>query len=155
MIARGHCGLPMKQTYTTSIFYEDTDCMGIVYHGSYVRFLERGRTELLDSIGPSAMEWMERDVMFAVHRVDATFRASARLRDMIEVLSEVRPESSYRLNFKQRVIKHPGGEVLVVGSAEVVCTNRRGELRELPRELLSRLAGAHAAEHVGARKQET
>lgn len=111
--------------------------MGIVYHASYVRFLERGRTELLDSLGLSAAEWMERDVMFPVYRVDVTFRAPARLRDSVEVLSEVRTESAYRLIFKQSIIGQPQGKILVVGSAEVVCTNRQGELRELPEELFA------------------
>lgn len=127
----------MQRKYTTSVFYEDTDCMGIVYHASYVRFLERGRTELLDSLGLNAAQWIERDVMFPVYRVDVTFRSPARLRDEIEVVSEVRRESAYRLNFKQQVLKRPGGELLASGSADVVCTNRRGELRELPPEIVS------------------
>ena len=29
------------------VYYEDTDFSGFVYHASYLRFLERGRTELL------------------------------------------------------------------------------------------------------------
>ena len=33
------------------IYYEDTDFSGVVYHASYLRFLERGRTELLRDLG--------------------------------------------------------------------------------------------------------
>lgn len=130
----------MKQIYETSVFYEDTDCMGVVYHASYVRFLERGRTELLDSLGPSAAQWLEQNIMFPVFKVDATFRAPARLRDRVEVFTEVRAESAYRLTFKQRILKQPGDLVLVVGAAEVVCTDRSGNLRELPASLLAVLA---------------
>jgi len=33
------------------IYYEDTDFSGRVYHASYLRFLERGRTEWLRRFG--------------------------------------------------------------------------------------------------------
>ena len=49
----------MQSSNKASVFYEDTDCMGIVCHASYVRFLERGRTLLLDSLGLNAAQWMD------------------------------------------------------------------------------------------------
>ncbi len=33
------------------VYYEDTDFSGVVYHASYLRFMERGRTELLRDLG--------------------------------------------------------------------------------------------------------
>jgi acyl-CoA thioester hydrolase len=33
------------------VYYEDTDFSGVVYHASYLRFLERGRTEFLRALG--------------------------------------------------------------------------------------------------------
>ena len=35
------------------VYYEDTDFSGIVYHASYLRFMERGRTNYLRLIGPT------------------------------------------------------------------------------------------------------
>src|ERR1700737_1638930 len=36
---------------TVRVYYEDTDFSGVVYHASYLRFLERGRTEFLRALG--------------------------------------------------------------------------------------------------------
>ncbi len=33
------------------IYYEDTDCGGVVYHANYLRYCERARTEYLPSGG--------------------------------------------------------------------------------------------------------
>src|SRR3989440_1945180 len=33
------------------VYYEDTDFTGIVYHASYLRFMERGRTNYLRLVG--------------------------------------------------------------------------------------------------------
>ena len=40
-------GNSLKHLLPIRIYYEDTDFSGVVYHASYLRFLERGRTEML------------------------------------------------------------------------------------------------------------
>ena len=35
-----------RHVLTVRVYYEDTDFTGIVYHANYLRYLERGRTEL-------------------------------------------------------------------------------------------------------------
>ena len=42
----------MKNLFKLSayIYYEDTDSTGNVYHASYLKFAERGRTEMLKEI---------------------------------------------------------------------------------------------------------
>jgi acyl-CoA thioester hydrolase len=44
-IVDGQHVLPLR------IYYEDTDAQGIVYYANWLRFLERGRTELLRLLG--------------------------------------------------------------------------------------------------------
>ena len=34
-----------ERTFECKVYYEDTDCMGVVYHANYLRYLERARTE--------------------------------------------------------------------------------------------------------------
>ena len=54
------------------VYYEDTDFSGVVYHASYLRFLERGRTEFLRSAG-----LMQRDL-----------HALSRISPIIDVVGE-------------------------------------------------------------------
>ena len=73
------------------VYYEDTDAAGIVYHASYLRFAERGRTEMLRSLGFGQAE-LRRDhgVVFAIRRCSLDFVAPARLDDLLTV--ETAPE---------------------------------------------------------------
>ena len=73
------------------VYYEDTDAAGIVYHASYLRFAERGRTEMLRSLGFGQAE-LRRDhgFVFAIRRCSLDFVAPARLDDLLTV--ETAPE---------------------------------------------------------------
>jgi acyl-CoA thioester hydrolase len=46
-------GMPLLAPHRLAVrvYYEDTDFSGVVYHASYLRFLERGRTEFLRALG--------------------------------------------------------------------------------------------------------
>ena len=70
LTAAGHL-LPIR------VYYEDTDFSGAVYHGSYVRFLERGRSELLRSLGVSHAALDTEGLAFAVAEMKIAFRREA------------------------------------------------------------------------------
>jgi len=76
------------------IYYEDTDCDGIVYHASYVRFMERGRTNYLRLLGADQrglVEAAEREAPgfgFVVRAMTLAFRKPAHMDDILVVVSE-------------------------------------------------------------------
>jgi acyl-CoA thioester hydrolase len=67
------------------VYYEDTDAAGIVYYANYLRFLERGRTELLRTLGHDQNVLMKEGIAFAVRSVNAEFLKPARLDDLLTV----------------------------------------------------------------------
>ena len=67
------------------VYYEDTDFTGLVYHASYVRFFERGRSDFLRLAGVDHVAMARLDTAFAVLRLDVTFKAAARIDDALEV----------------------------------------------------------------------
>ena len=69
-----HHRLPVR------VYYEDTDFSGVVYHASYLRFLERGRTDLLRAAGVDQSE-LHADgegLVFVVRRMTIDYLAPAR-----------------------------------------------------------------------------
>ena len=42
-----------------SVYYEDTDLSGVVYHANYLRYMERGRTEFFRLAGISKMAGLD------------------------------------------------------------------------------------------------
>jgi len=122
----------MEQKFNVRVYYEDTDSMSVVYHANYLRFLERARTELLGSFGPSVQEWTRRGLIFPIYSIQINFRAPARLCDDLVVTTRAKQTSPYRISFDQRIDRPSDGKLLVDAKVEAVCTDLGGALRELP-----------------------
>lgn len=85
------------------IYYEDTDCGGIVYHGNYLRFCERARSELFfkNKSSPEAKEGY-----FVVVSIKAKFLSSAKLGDLIRVETETLEIKNTSLVLRHRIFLH-------------------------------------------------
>jgi acyl-CoA thioester hydrolase len=120
----------MEHRVTYQVYYEDTDCLGVVYHANYLKYFERGRTEFVTSTGKSLAQWNREGVAVVVYAMQIKFKKPAVLQDELEVVSTFRVDSGYRGTFSQRIER--GGELLVDAEVEVVCLDERQQLRELP-----------------------
>lgn len=122
----------MDQKFPVRVYYEDTDSMGVVYHANYLRYLERARTELLGSFGPSVQDWTQRGLIFPIYSINITFKAPARLCDDLLVVTQAKRTSPYRISFDQRIERPADGRLLVEAKVDAVCTDLQGSLREFP-----------------------
>jgi tol-pal system-associated acyl-CoA thioesterase len=75
----------MNHAMDVKIYYEDTDCGGVVYYANYLRYMERARTEYLASRGYSVKTLMDQGTIFMVFRVEIDYKAPARYGDTIEI----------------------------------------------------------------------
>jgi acyl-CoA thioester hydrolase len=72
------------------IYYEDTDAGGIVYHANYLKFAERGRTEMIRDLGISNGDLKnDHNILIVVRHIDINYNAPVKLEDMITVKSTV------------------------------------------------------------------
>jgi tol-pal system-associated acyl-CoA thioesterase len=122
----------LEHRFGVRVYYEDTDCMGVVYHANYLRFLERARSEALAASGTTVVQWAERGIMFPVYSINATFRAPARLGDDLLIISHVKQTSPFRASFDQRVELKDGGKQLLKAQVEIVCCDLQGKLQRMP-----------------------
>lgn len=101
------------------VYYEDTDFSGVVYHANYLRFLERGRTELLRSSGidQSMLHAEGPGLTFAVRRMTIDYAKPARMDDELIVETATREIRGASLHLAQRVVR--GEEVLVSADVQV------------------------------------
>ena len=77
------------------VYFEDTDAGGVVYHASYVRFCERGRTDFLRLLGTDARRLIDgsdnrEPAAFVVRRMTFDFFRPARMDDLLEVETRVK-----------------------------------------------------------------
>jgi acyl-CoA thioester hydrolase len=120
------------------VYYEDTDFSGVVYHASYLRFMERGRTELIRALGVEQRELFDGDVAlaFAVRRMVIDYFKPALMDD--ELIVETQPTTVHGASMEvmQRVLR--GAEVLVTAQVKVACVGA-GRARRIPDALRVRL----------------
>jgi acyl-CoA thioester hydrolase len=115
------------------VYLEDTDAQGIVYHANYLRYFERGRSEILESLGIPMEQVAQPDCRLVVYETRIKFRRPVYLGDRIEVLTSMLRESEFRLNFRQRIRRKGEAEELVSGEVDVVAIDQDGTLKELPK----------------------
>lgn len=123
----------MQHRVSYRVYYEDTDCLGVVYHANYFKFAERGRTEMLAAHGRSVEEWNRDGVLVVVHAIKAKFRKPALLGDTVDVVTTFRLDSRFRGTFVQRIER--AGDLLLTADVEVVCVDRDQQLLEFPADL--------------------
>ena len=122
------------------VYYEDTDCLGIVYYANYLKFIERGRTEFLAAHGKSAAEWNREGYLIVVHALNITYHRAATLGDMLDVVSSFTMRSRFRGMFHQRIER--AGELIVKAEVDVVCLDADQKITSFPPALQELAAAA-------------
>lgn len=127
------------------VYYEDTDAAGIVYYANWLRFLERGRTELLRLLGQEHRALSDAEgINWVVRRCTIDYLKPARLDDAIEVVTrcgEIRGASLDMLQETRR-----GGETLVRAELQVACMGVNGRPTRLSAEVRAALARFQSTE---------
>jgi acyl-CoA thioester hydrolase len=108
------------------VYYEDTDFTGVVYHGNYLRFFERGRSEMLRVMGTPPDR--EDHGAFAVTRIVVDYRAPARIHDELVVHTRFEGTKGPRLLFRQSITR--GGAALVEAEVIAVAIHADGRVRK-------------------------
>ena len=123
-------------TIDIRVYFEDTDFTGRVYHGAFVRFLERGRTEWLRSLGINHLMLAAGDkpVYFTIRNMSLNFRGPALIDDLLTVESEPRASRATMI-FRQRVLK--GDQLLVSAEVELCLIDAAGRPVRPPREIVA------------------
>ncbi len=121
------------------VYYEDTDFTGLVYHGSYVRFFERGRTDALRTLGVGHAELLEDDrpSAFVVSTMTLRFLKPARIDDALTVMTRFEAVKGPRLIIAQSIRR--GEELLCEADVVAVCIHLDGRPRRPGRMMVERI----------------
>jgi acyl-CoA thioester hydrolase len=113
------------------VYYEDTDFSGIVYHASYLRFLERGRTDFLRLAGldQSVLHANEGGLVFSVRRMLIDFLRPARMDDVVTVETRVSAMKGASITMAQRIRR---GQDTLLTAEVLVAAIRDGRPARLP-----------------------
>ena len=112
----------MNHSTSIRVYYEDTDSGGVVYYANYLKFAERGRTELLRSAGFENKSLLEsKGFAFAVRHIEADYFKPAVLDDLLEVKTTVLEIKNASIVMKQTISCHDA--VLFVLNVVLACVD--------------------------------
>jgi acyl-CoA thioester hydrolase len=120
------------------VYYEDTDFSGAVYHASYLRFMERGRTNYLRLLGAdqrALFEETEKEApgfAFVVRSMQLEFLKSARMDDLLEVVTQTEEARGASIALHQKVMRD--ADTLVEAHVRVAFVSG-GRARPIPKPL--------------------
>lgn len=120
------------------VYYEDTDCGGVVYYANYLRYMERGRTELLREHGIELADYHAKGLLFAVVDTHVRYRAPARYGDLLTVETRIIDTTSVSLRFDTRIY-NKAGKLLITSETKLACITTAGRASRIPAELTSAL----------------
>ncbi|MEO0619015.1 MAG: tol-pal system-associated acyl-CoA thioesterase [Pseudomonadota bacterium] len=124
------------------VYFEDTDFSGVVYHASYVRWCERGRSDFLRLLGVHHHELIDdgAPAAFVVRRMEFDFRRPARIDDVLEVRTRVSEQRTAYLWLEQEI--HHDATLLCKARVQVVLVAASGAPQRLGKVLLEAFASA-------------
>jgi len=141
-----------RHVMSVRVYYEDTDFSGIVYHATYLRFMERGRTNHLRLLGAGHRALFEEasaeapGFAFVVRSMQIEFLKPARMDDVLEVVTAPEEVKGASITLKQQILR--ADELLVEAHVRVafVCG---GRARPIPKALRTAMQGGQ--DRVGGR----
>jgi acyl-CoA thioester hydrolase len=117
------------------VIYGDTDQMGVVYYANYLRWFERGRSELLRQIGLPYATIEAAGFHFPVADVTCRYAQSARYDDVIDIATTLVELSRASLVFEYEISRQADQLPLASGSTKHACIDREGQLKRVPKML--------------------
>ena len=127
------------------VYFEDTDFSGLVYHASYVRWCERGRSDFLRLLGNDHRALMaggdgREAAAFVVRRMRLEFLKPARIDEVLEVRTRVKELGAATLVLDQRILRD--GAPLFEAEVTVVLVSQSGRVLRLSKVLRAAMAPA-------------
>jgi acyl-CoA thioester hydrolase len=121
------------------IYYEDTDCGGVVYYANYLKYFERARTRYLEERGVSVAGLMREGTVFVVVRAEVEYQSPARYGDTLAIDTVVSDMTAASFTFAHVVKDKASGRVVAEGSARLAATDGNGKVKRLDKATVAAL----------------
>ena len=123
----------MKDELIQKVYYSDTDAFGVVWHGSYLRWLEMGRVELCEKYGLNMLELEKQDIVLPVTNMNIRYKSSGKLNDIVLIETSIKKLTPVTIVFEQTIKNQSTRKLFLQAEFEVVAIHNDGSLhRRLP-----------------------
>ena len=125
-----------KHIFEQKVYYSDTDAYGVVWHGSYLRWLEAGRVEWCEMNGHNLIELKEMDIVLPVVNLNVRYKSSAKLNDNLIIETWIKKFNNLSVTFSPVIKSRETGKIFIEADVDVVAISNNGKLyRRMPEVL--------------------
>jgi acyl-CoA thioester hydrolase len=121
------------------IYYEDTDCGGVVYYGNYLKYFERARTHFLEEHGLSVSGLIQQGTEFRVTKAELAYRSAALYGEFLVVDTMIAADRRISMTFSHVIRERTSQRLVVEGSATLVAVDSHGKIKRIPSPILQAL----------------
>jgi acyl-CoA thioester hydrolase len=132
-----------RDTIEVRIYYEDTDCGGVVYYANYLKYFERARTQYLEERGLSVTRLMQEGTVFVVVHAEVDYRSPARYGEQLTIETAVSDMTAASLTFSHVIRERESRRVVVEGSARLAAVDGKGKVKRLDKAMTAMLQFSH------------
>ncbi|MBL4806877.1 MAG: tol-pal system-associated acyl-CoA thioesterase [Rhodobacteraceae bacterium] len=127
----------MTHTHPLRVYYEDVDLAGIVYYANYLKYAERGRSEMVRALGVDQLDMKANGIVFVVRRVVADYLKPALYDDNLVVETVISSLKGATMVMDQRILRD--GDVCFEARVTVACMSLGGKVTRFPAEIRQKL----------------
>ena len=124
----------MEHTFIQKIFYGDTDCYGVVWHGAYASWIERSRTEFCNMLF-DINQIQQEGVVFPVVELNLRYKSSPKLFDELKITTTLKEIKEPKIIFETIITNQTTNEIAVVAQSILVTTKNGMLNRKLPENM--------------------
>jgi acyl-CoA thioester hydrolase len=121
------------------IYYEDTDCGGVVYYANYLKYFERARTHFLEERGLSVVGLIEQGTQFLVVHAEIDYRSPGRYGEILEIETKLSEIGQASLTFGHVIRERTSQRIIVEGSAKLVTVDDQLKVKRLDQNVVAAL----------------
>ena len=121
------------------IYYEDTDCGGVVYYANYLKYFERARTHYLEDHGLSVATLVGEGTEFRVTRAELAYHSAALYGEILTIDTSVVANRRISITFSHVFREQNSQRLVVEGSATLVAVDSKGKIKRIPPHILEAL----------------
>jgi len=117
--------------------YNETDGQGRVHHAQYLNYFERGRVEMMRSMGFSYKSLEASGLMLVVRKMEIDYLLPAEFDDELLLATSVLHARGARIRHSYVLTRPMDKQQVVTAKSEIACIDRSGTVRRLPGYLQS------------------
>ncbi len=134
----------MEYTQEIRVLYADTDSYGVVWHGSYTKWFEAARVELVEMLGLDLDTLEKNNILFPVVEMNIRYKSSAKMNERIIIKTHITEVKPLSVTFEHKVYEKNSETLRVIAHTTIVAINSiSGKMyRKMPDEILNKFLKA-------------